>query len=276
MRDFILGRWMRNTTALTPSIYNQGLLLGGFMVRWICLAVLLTSLSLSATAQEPLELHMPEAPPLTFVSFKGGYGMLGDVALAAIARAGYLSHIHVTPWLRAQLQVRRGQNRLIIPLSRTPEREGLYTWVAPIMSLEHAFFSLDAPIANFAEAHQRYQRIAVGVGTAQIEILKAEGFSSQQIVKLKLGENPARMLELGRVDAWFTGVPEGLYLWDNNSSKLQMSPVLATTSEYLACSKSCDSSLVENLRNSIDELREDGTIDVILETYSRSKTSGEH
>jgi polar amino acid transport system substrate-binding protein len=43
---------------------------------------------------------MPDAPPLTFVSFQGGYGMVGDVALAAIARAGYLSHIHVTPWAR--------------------------------------------------------------------------------------------------------------------------------------------------------------------------------
>ena len=108
-------------------------------VRWICLAVLLTSLSLSATAQEPLELHMPDAPPLTFVSFQGGYGMVGDVALAAIARAGYLSHIHVTPWARAQQRVSRGKNLLIIPLSRTPEREALYSWIAPIMPLERAF-----------------------------------------------------------------------------------------------------------------------------------------
>ena len=238
------------------------------MVRWICLAVFLASLSLSAKAQELLELHMPEAPPLTFVSFKGGYGMVGDVTLAAIARAGYLSHIYVTPWLRAQQEVRRGNNRLIIPLSRTPEREGLYTWVAPIISLEHAFFSLDAPVTSFTEAKQRYRRIAVGMGTAQIEILKAKGFSNQQIVKLKLGENPARMLQLGRVDAWFTGVPEGLYLWDSNSKKLQMSPVLATTSEYLACSKICDPNLVESLRRSIEELHDDGTIRIILETYS--------
>lgn len=236
-------------------------------VRWICLAVLLTPLSLSATAQEPLELHMPDAPPLTFVSYKGGYGMVGDVALAAIARAGYLSHIHVTPWPRAQQRVSRGHNQLIIPLSRTPEREDLYTWIAPIAPLERAFFSLDTPVANFAEARQRYKRIAVGLGTAQMEVLKTEGFADEQIVSIKLGENPARMLELGRVDAWFTGVPEGLYLWPKSNNRLQMSPVMTRSDMYLACSKRCDAKLLEDLRSAVEALRAEGTIQRMLETY---------
>lgn len=236
-------------------------------VRWICLAVLLTSLSLSATAQEPLELHMPDAPPLTFVSFQGGYGMVGDVALAAIARAGYLSHIHVTPWARAQQRVSRGDSLLIIPLSRTPQREALFTWIAPISPLERAFFSLDAPVANFAEARQRYKRIAVGLGTAQMEILKSEGFADEQIVSLKLGDNPARMLELGRVDAWFTGVPEGLYLWPKSDNRLQMSPAMASTDLYLACSKNCDADLVERLRNSVESLQAEGTVKRIQDAY---------
>ncbi|WP_394236858.1 substrate-binding periplasmic protein [Pseudomonas anguilliseptica] len=236
-------------------------------VRWLFFAVLLTSLNLSATAREPLVLHMPDAPPLTFVSFQGGYGMVGDVALAAITRAGYLSHIHVTPWARAQQQVSRGKNLLIIPLSRTPEREALYTWIAPISPLERAFFSLDAPVANFAEARQRYRRIAVGHGTAQMEILKSEGFSETQIVSLKLGDNPARMLELWRVDAWFTGVPEGLYLWPQSDNRLQMSPVLASTDLYLACSRDCDVQLQEDLRKAVDALRAEGMIQRIQDAY---------
>ncbi|MBU2253510.1 MAG: ABC transporter substrate-binding protein [Gammaproteobacteria bacterium] len=210
---------------------------------------------------------MPDAPPLTFVSFKGGYGMVGDVALAAIARAGYLSHIYVTPWLRAQQRVSRGHNQLIIPLSRTPEREAQYTWIAPIAPLERAFFSLDAPVADFAEARQRYQRIAVGTGTAQMEILKTQGFSDKQIVSLKLGDNPARMLELGRVDAWFTGVPEGLYQWPKSDNSLQMSPIMDSTDMYLACSKYCDAELQENLRSAVEALRAEGTIQRMLETY---------
>ncbi|PTS86520.1 amino acid ABC transporter substrate-binding protein [Pseudomonas sp. HMWF032] len=210
---------------------------------------------------------MPDAPPLTFASFQGGYGMVGDVALAAISRAGYLSHIHVTPWLRAQQRVSRGQNMLIIPLSRTPEREALYTWIAPIAPLERAFFSLDAPVADFAEARKRYRRVAVGMGTAQMEILKDQGFTDEQIVSLKLGDNPARMLELKRVDAWFAGVPEGLYQWHKSDNRLQMSPVLDSTDLYLACSKDCDAQLQENLRKAVEGLRAEGMIQRIQDTY---------
>lgn len=75
------------------------------VLRWLLLAISLFPLSQGASAKEILELHMPDAPPLTFISYQGGYGMVGDVALAAISRAGYLSHLHLTPWLRAQQRV---------------------------------------------------------------------------------------------------------------------------------------------------------------------------
>ena len=126
-------------------------------------------------------------------------------------------------------------------------------------------------MANFAEARQRYKRIAVGLGTAQMEILKREGFTDKQIVSLKLGDNPARMLELGRVDAWFTGVPEGLYLWPKSDNRLQMSPVMASTDLYLACSKACDAVLQENLRKAVDALRAEGMIQRIQDAYQPAR-----
>ncbi len=237
------------------------------VARWVCLVMLCLPLSYGIKAQELLELHMPDAPPLTLTSVQGRYGMVGDVALAAIAQAGYRSHIAVAPWARAQQDVSRAHNQLIIPLSRTPQREALYTWIAPIMPLERAFFSLDTPVSDFAEARRRYQRIAVGLGTAQLEILKTQGFSDKQLYSLKLGDNAPRMLEMGRIDAWFTGVEEGLYLSPQSKRTLKMSPTLASADLYLACSKSCDAELVSNLRNAVDALRADGSLQKILSTY---------
>ena len=52
-------------------------------LRWLLLAISLFPLYQGASAKEILELHMPDAPPLTFISYQGGYGMVGDVALAA-------------------------------------------------------------------------------------------------------------------------------------------------------------------------------------------------
>lgn len=241
------------------------------VLRWLVLAISLLPLPQGASAKEILELHMPAAPPLTFISFQGGYGMVGDVALSAISRAGYLSHLHLTPWPRAQQRVSRGENMLIIPMSRTPERENLYTWIAPIMVMERAFFSLDAPVANFSEARARYQRVAVGHGTAQAEILKSQGFTDEQIVSIKLGDNPERMLELGRVDAWFTSVAEGLYQWPGSKNMLRMSPVMTSVDLYLACSKRCDNVIVEELRQSVEALRREGVSQSIQDAYLQQR-----
>lgn len=221
-------------------------------------------------ADDPLQLHMPDAPPLTLLHYEGGHGMVGDVTLAAIALSGRLTRVVAEPWPRAQARVASGRNLLIIPLSRIPEREDRYTWIAPIMVLERAFFSLDEPVTSFAQARQRYQRIGVGLGTAQVDILRREGFAEEQIVQLKLGDNPAILLERGRIDAWFTGIPEALYIWDRYAERqqaLRMSPTLASTDLYLACSKLCDPQLVEQLRAALKDLETRGVSQRLRQAY---------
>jgi polar amino acid transport system substrate-binding protein len=237
------------------------------ILRLFFIAISICVLSQEVYSKEKLDLHMAEAPPLTLNNATSGHGMVGDVALAAISRAGYLSQLHVAPWLRAQKRVIEGDNQLIIPLSRTPERENFYTWIAPLMKMERAFFSLDNPVTDLAEARERYKRIAVGVGTPQLEFLKSHGFSDDQIVSIKLNDNPGRMLELGRVQAWFTGVPEGLYHWPGSRTELRMSPVMFSTDIYLACSRRCDKVLVEELRQAVEALRQEGVVQSIQDSY---------
>ena len=238
-------------------------------LRQFCCCALLC-LAFASQAEDVIELYMPNAPPLTFASLKGGHGMVGDVTLAALVRLGKMTEIVAEPWTRAQASVARGRNMLIIPLSRRPEREELYTLIAPVMELERAFFSLDEPVADFARARARYRRIGVGMGTAQVGILQREGFSDQQIVQLKLGENPTHLLVLGRIDAWFTGVPEALYIWGNSPYRernLRRSPSLASTGLYLGCSRECDEQLVEQLRRAIKELELEGISQRLQQAY---------
>jgi polar amino acid transport system substrate-binding protein len=234
---------------------------------WLLAALLATG---TASANEPVKLYMPDAPPLTLHHYQGGHGMVGDVVLTALAKIGKLTDIVAEPWSRSQMRVAKGKDLLIIPLSRTPEREQMYTWIASVMELERAFFSLDEPVTSFAQARQRYQRIGVGMGTAQVGILQRAGFSDEQIVQLQLGENPAHLLILGRIDAWFTGVPEALYIWENSpyrEQNLRRSPTLASTGLYLACSKDCDAQLVKQLRKAISELEQDGVSLLLRQAY---------
>ncbi len=234
------------------------------------LCLLLPLLVVDNACGEPLtiELHILDAPPLTFVNDPRGHGIVGDVAVAAMAKAGYVMKIHVLPWARSQKHVSEEHDHLIAPLSRIPEREERFTWIASIMPMERAFFSLDRKVSSFAQAKETYHKIGVGLGSAQEQILRSEGFSERQIHTLAIGDNPAQMLLMGRIDAWFNGVPESRYIWPRVSKrKLLMSPVGSHADLYLACSKQCSPQMVEDLRDAIDALRKDGSIKRIHDVY---------
>ena len=231
-------------------------------------AVLYATLWAGAASAAPLrsvDLYLPDAPPLSMMGPVGQRGIVGEASIQAAALAGYSPRLITLPWSRAQLTVRSGINQLIIPLSRTPDRETQYTWVAPIMSMDRAFFTLSKPVETFEQARKAYRRIAVGRGSAQEQKLREEGFSDEQIYPLKIGENPAQMLLLGRVDAWFNGVPESRYIWQEVSDRpLQMGPPLMASDLYLACSKVCDEAMVTGLRQAVEHMRRDGTLERLI------------
>lgn len=238
--------------------------------RFLCGLLLCSALNGATWAAHvrSFELYMPEAPPLSMAGGVGQQGIVADAARQALALAGYGVNTSVLPWLRAQRAVQQGQDLLIVPLSRTPDREASYTWIAPIMSMDRAFFSLDQRVESFAQARQTYRRIAVGMGSAQERKLRDEGFDDSQIYPLRIGENPAQMLLLGRVDAWFNGVPESRYIWRQVSKRpLLMSPVLMTTDLYLACSKVCSPLAVQRLQNAVETLHRNGAIQRLLDSY---------
>ncbi|WP_454252161.1 substrate-binding periplasmic protein [Pseudomonas sp. R151218B TE3479] len=234
----------------------------------LCLLLPLLA-SHEASAESPvIELHILDAPPLTFVNDPRGHGIVGDVAVAAMTRAGYTVKIHVLPWARAQKHVSEEHDHLITPLSRIPTREDRFTWIASIMPMERAFFSLERRVSSFAQAKETYRKIGVGLGSAQEDILRSEGFSDEQIYPLAIGDNPAQMLLMGRIDAWFNGVPESRYIWPKVSKrKLLMSSVGSNADLYLACSKQCSPEMVEHLRDAVEALRADGTVKRVHDVY---------
>lgn len=239
------------------------------LLRHSCKTVLCAALWAAAASAAPLrnvDLYLPDAPPLSRMGPVGQRGIVGEASIQATAMAGYSPRLITLPWSRAQLTVQAGTNQLIIPLSRTPERETHYTWIAPIMSMDRAFFTLSTPVETFEQARKAYRRIAVGRGSAQEQKLREEGFSDEQIYPLKIGENPAQMLLLGRVDAWFNGVPESRYIWQEVSDRpLQMGPPLMASDLYLACSKVCDETMVKGLRHAVERMRRDGTLERLIQ-----------
>ena len=126
--------------------------------RLLCLLILLQPLPAWA---EALQLFSVEAPPLTS-NEAGQHGLVGEVVLAALAAEKLDYVLHTPPWPRAQKQVQEGRDLLIMPLSRIPSREQLYTWITPIYHVQRAFFSIGPPVRSMAEARlQLRQRFAL-------------------------------------------------------------------------------------------------------------------
>ncbi|MFS2156778.1 substrate-binding periplasmic protein [Pseudomonas sp. Pseusp122] len=238
-------------------------------MRLCTVHLLLGLFSVTVLADQPAAvIYLPEAMPLATSSNSARHGLFGDIALEALDKAGYRVTIKSDPVLRVTSRLREEENLLFTPFSRTPDREDHYTWVASVMPLPRAFFSFTEPVQDFEQARMLYKRIGVGVGTAQEEILLRHGFSPSQIYPLKLGDTPIKLLELGRIDAWFTVVPEGKYDWGRSNAKpLLISPEMAITDMFLVCSKRCDTTLVEALRHAMDALRADGSIARIQARY---------
>ncbi len=76
------------------------------------------------------------------------------------------------------------------------------------------------------------------------------------------------MLLMGRIDAWFNGVPESRYIWPKVSKrKLLMSSVGSSADLYLACSEAMLTKMVEELRHAVEALRADGTVKRVHDIY---------
>lgn len=194
------------------------------------------------------------------------HGITGDAAIMAVQRAGYRVEVQNVPWPRAQKRTQESRDVLIVPLSRTPEREKHYTWVANIQTLSRAFFTLDNPVSSLEQARQRYRLVAVGLGSAQEEILRRAGFTNNQLYPLKLGDRPIQLVRRGRVDAWFTTDLEGRHQWDSGAP-LAMSALLAPLDMYIACSLQCDPQLVQSVHDALEGMRDDGSLERIIERY---------
>ncbi|UUY06653.1 transporter substrate-binding domain-containing protein [Pseudomonas sp. J452] len=234
--------------------------------RLLCLLILL--LPLPAWA-EAVQLFSVQAPPLTS-SEPGQHGLVGEVVLAALAAEKLDYRLHTPPWPRAQKQVQEGRDLLIMPLSRIPSREKLYTWITPIFHIQRAFFSLGTPVRSMAEARLQLRQVGVGLGSAQHQQLLDAGFREDQLLVLKIDENPALMLEMGRLDAWFNGIPEARYFWEKvGKHELLSSPPLVSNDLYLACSLECDPDLVERLRRRLQLMQASGEVARIQARYAR-------
>lgn len=249
---------------------------GAFIMKIVC-APLMTGLLACLT---PLAVQS-EVPPRVIIRAidampqgraSDGRGIMTDAAMEAARRAGLDGVLEFIPWKRAQQEVTGGRNQLITALARTPEREDKYTWIFPVFRYGRAFVTMGRKFSSFAEARVGAGHIAVEIGSSQYDMLIREGFSPEQLDLIPFDRQasiPVLLLK-GRVDAWFAATAEARHVIKGlaGSDRFTVGPTLGgMTEQYLACSRDCDSDLVDRLRKAGAEMLADGTMAAIVRRY---------
>lgn len=246
-------------------------------INTTALALALGLGAFGASAAEPgVALYMMTMPPMV-IDQPGRHGEVGDVVLEAMRRAGVPVRVRVEPNPRAMAMVQQGADAFITALSRTPERERLYTWVAPILPIHRAFYAPGRKVDSYAQAKASFKAIAVSRNTANHDILLRQGFDKQQIVEVNAGESAPRMLLAGRVDAWFNLIPESeMLLHQVGASGVARGKELGTSDLYLACSVQCDPDKVRKLAAALAAMKADGTSARLMAKYAAEPGYADH
>jgi polar amino acid transport system substrate-binding protein len=241
-------------------------------VKSVLSAMSAVALTTASNAQSPSPITVMGIDALPQGRASDGRGIMTDVVMEALKRAGLSGKLEFPPWKRAQEQVIAGKDILITALSRTPEREEKYTWIFPVFKYDRSFTTLGKIYNSFAEARESIKRVAVTIGSAQHDILLREGFLPSQIYAISIERQniiPTMLLK-DRVDAWFAVTVEAKYAikGEAEASRFVVGPPIGTSTEqFVACSKDCNAELVAKLRKAGEEMTADGTIAEIVKRY---------
>jgi polar amino acid transport system substrate-binding protein len=164
---------------------------------FVCAAIML--LLPHAHAREFI-VNAGDIPPFCHEEDGKQTGMIIDMLHEVAKSTGVIFNIRFLPWKRAQIETQSGTGQLIIPLTRTPERENAYHWIAPMVSYNFviATHGNKPPPRTIEEA----KKLSLGVlrGNPMESLLPKMGFTN-----LKPGyteDANAKLLFGNRIDGW--------------------------------------------------------------------------
>ncbi|MBX9816840.1 MAG: transporter substrate-binding domain-containing protein [Burkholderiaceae bacterium] len=170
------------------------------------LILMLLALALQARSEPlaPYHIVSGDLPPFTTETGPDAPGALGTLVREMAQRLGEPSLIQFYPWSRALNLASTQPRTLVLPLTRTPEREVHYRWLVKLYRQQFVFIALRSQ-ATPVDAIDRLRnlRIAVLRGSPNEAHLSSRHF--KHIVPANSVLDMARMLQRGMADAIYGG-----------------------------------------------------------------------
>ncbi|MFP4363325.1 MAG: substrate-binding periplasmic protein [Spirochaetia bacterium] len=224
-----------------------------------------------AQSEVPVYQIMTENyPPFNYEEDGEITGFSTELVREMMERLGHPDNIRVLPWSRAYNITQSRERNALFSMARTEPRENNFQWVGPLIDYEVVFFKRagsDLEISSLEDARD-VRSIGTGLNTSTGEVLLERGFTNlDQVANSSLN---ARKLVDGRIDLWLSGRLSGIYRARQSGidpSLMEVAYVMRREPLYFAFSRSTPEDVIQEWQNVLEEVREDGTYEEILNRY---------
>lgn len=246
------------------------------------LAALLLVVSRGGLAQpraNELRLLAAELPPYTFQMPPGsvtevpgpGEGFVYEVVAEMAKRVGHSGVIEFLPWAEAQRIAMIEPNVGILALTRSPEREDKYRWIAKILT-DDLILVGGQGIDVSALVNAKDRPVGVLARSGAEALLRERGFT-------RIRPQPeewinARLIQQRRIDAWLAPRLMVIYAMLETGGALQalnFGDIVRRSDIYFAASKDLPDAEATRWEQAFAAVKADGTYARIADRYSRMK-----
>lgn len=235
------------------------------------LSLLWSNGSVSQEQQKQIVLLGADVPPFSWQQHRDVVGINMNIVEHAAERLGIKVNKQIVPLKRALTVLNHQAHHYFVGLARTPEREELYQWIAPLISTRIGLLKLNdstSSNAGFDDKQQYRAKICVHYDTPMQAWLLEN--NEADFIAVTNEQACLKLLSNKLVKYWFTEFHLARYLIKQANipthqiveDKLIMQPKL-----YLATSLNADSKTIEQWRKELNSMASKGEFRKFVQRY---------
>lgn len=228
------------------------------------LLALVIVFSLLGVGHAELRILGEESPPGEYLDANGNpAGVTIELVRELLSRLEVRATIRVLPWKRAYAMGLNESDVALMETTRTPEREGQFKWVGPILVVKRIIYGMDTydkPVETIADVRQG-GTICVLRGSSNEHYLQSLGIT--RINAVTLPAQCLKMLAADRVQLFYTceiGMDGLLREQGLASDKFKALLDLKKEYLYLAFSKDVSDARIRRWQDALETAKRDGTV----------------
>ncbi len=211
---------------------------------------------------QTLTILTEEWKPVSFSENGKVKGLGVEVVQEIIKRLDSREKIQVLPWARAWELFMKRPNVVLFTMTRTDEREKLFTMIGPVAIGTTNFYSKkdrNIKISTLDDA-RKVDRIGVYRSAVEEQILTGKNFTNLDATALPVLS--AKKLMTGRIDLWCNANLTAASILEDAGFSIDDVVNVFTISEnhlYIALSRGTDEKIVRQWLHTLESIKEDGT-----------------